>query len=385
MYTGQAVVFKCDRVQYSPPELTPIQPHHPHAMYTCAASAPAAAAAATPAPAAAIAALDAAVGAPAACLCAIVTSLREAPREVRSALDAALAATELHVALEALLGTLHSVVPLPLTALAATLWLVQALTAAVGGGWGSADATQWALEAALRATGAVLSASSASSAATSRPAAEPRESLLDASLELLISSARHRAAGGAASARTVATVLGACGPDGLGGLLGAAAVAAVPAVDEPRLSPPRREQVLRVASALIAQYWRALAADDGALQGVVQLRAAGLALPSDAPTFREALGATRKLHERWASGGAVGAAMAKLGGGNVAASAQGRSAAMAEAALQVLTLLLHARLEPSFESLHDDVIDGLHATLVAEATMATRPPPIWLPLTGQRV
>ena len=76
--------------------------------------------------------------------------------QVRAALDAALGAVELHLLLQTLLASMHAMSPPPLTALAVSLWLVHALTAAIGGGWGGADAAQWALQASLQSIGVVL-------------------------------------------------------------------------------------------------------------------------------------------------------------------------------------------------------------------------------------
>ena len=161
------------------------------------------------------------------------------------------------------------------------------------------------------------------------------------------------------------TLLEACGPDGLGALLNPAA--GVP--EASLLTPPCREQLMRVAAALIAHQWKVLASDAASLSRVMRLLAAGLQQPSDVPTFRLAVEAVVKLHERWASGGAVGAAMAALGGAGVGGG-QSRPAEHVEEAAQLRGLLLSARLEPSLGALHEDTADALHAALCAEARKA---------------
>ena len=299
-----------------------------------------------------------ALGPPLACICAIVTSMRDAPREVRAALDGAMAASELHLVLQRLLGTLHGLRPPPLVALAATLWLVHALTAAVSGGWGGADAAHWALQGALHSLGLVLGGGGGGG--SSRAAKAQSEAVLEASLELVHAAARLRAAP-AASARTVGTILDACGPEQLGALL--APSASVP--EDMRLSPPRREQLMRVAFALLSSQWKALSADEVRLNSVMGLVAAGLSQPSDLPAARQALQAIVQLHERWASGGAVGVVKAALGVGSGVGG--GPTAAQLEQALQLRGLILQARLEPSLETLHEDATDALHAALTAEA------------------
>jgi hypothetical protein len=302
-----------------------------------------------------------ALGPPLACVCAIVTSMRDAPREVRDALDGAMAASELHLVLQRLLGTLHGLRPPPLIALAATLWLVHALTAAVSGGWGGADAAHWALQGALQSMGLVLGGGGGGGGGgSSRAAKAQSEAVLEASLELVHAAARLRAAP-AASARTVGTILDACGPERLGALL--APSASVP--EDMRLSPPRREQLMRVASALLSSQWKALLADEVRLSSVMGLLAAGLSQPSDLPAARQALQAIVQLHERWASGGAVGVVKAALAVGSGAGG--GPTAAQLEHALQLRCLILQARLEPSLETLHEDATDALHAVLTAEA------------------
>jgi hypothetical protein len=106
---------------------------------------------------------------------------------------------------------------------------------------------------------------------SSRAAKAQSEAVLEASLELVHAAARLRAAP-AASARTVGTILDACGPERLGALL--APSASVP--EDMRLSPPRREQLMRVASALLSSQWKALMADEVRLSSVMGLLAAGL-------------------------------------------------------------------------------------------------------------
>jgi hypothetical protein len=254
--------------------------------------------------------------------------MRDAPREVRDALDGAMAASELHLVLQRLLGTLHGLRPPPLIALAATLWLVHALTAAVSGGWGGADAAHWALQGALQSMGLVLGGGGGGGGGgSSRAAKAQSEAVLEASLELVHAAARLRAAP-AASARTVGTILDACGPERLGALL--APSASVP--EDMRLSPPRREQLMRVASALLSSQWKALLADEVRLSSVMGLLAAGLSQPSDLPAARQALQAIVQLHERWASGGAVGvvkAALAVVTAWNGSADMENRNAALA--------------------------------------------------------
>lgn len=341
-----------------------------------------------------------AVGAPALCLCAMITAARDAPQEARAALDGALDAAGVHDVLQALLAQLLARAPPPFGALASIMRLLRALKRSIGsaGVWGSTAAVQWTLSAALQTT-----ALAAAALPESTPAWTPHavgaaraecEALLEAALDLVTTavSARRGAMAADSAAALVGQVLDACGPQRFGSLLGASAVhaaggggggrdeARAAAAAAPLLSPPLREKLLALAHALLTSQWKALrtAGDQQAmLAAVMQLVAAGLSHPSDAPAFRVALSCTSLLHERTAGGGAVGAAKAALmaaNGGACGEAAHARpgwaSGGLSDLGMQLRCLVLSARLDRAHAPLHDDTDGCLHAVLAAEAQLA---------------
>ena len=318
-----------------------------------------------------------ALGAPASCLTAVVTSIRDAPLEARTALDAALRAALLDSVLQTQLASLPLVRPPPLGAICSLLRLLRALTRSVGGTslWGSDAAATWALSAALQSISLAADAQHSASATRAE-----REGVLEAALELVVSATSERRAaaraGGAGGGEgaLVSQVLEVCGPNGLGGLLmqpaGTAANAHEPTA---LLSPPLRELLLSLADALLTTHWKVVGTHEPALTTVMQLLAAGLMQPADRPAFRQCLPAVRTLHSKWAGGGKVNAARAALagalgGGAGGAAGAGGvppPSAALQEQASHLRDLILAARLDPSHAPLHEEAAATLYAALKA--------------------
>ena len=145
-----------------------------------------------------------------------------------------------------------------------------------------------------------------------------------------------------------------------------------------RFSPPRREQLMRIAAALVNNHWAALQHSVVQLSRVMQLLLAGLSQPSDLPAFRQCLPAVVMIHERWARRGTVSSAKAALhalggtaglGSGATPPSAARPSDVHLHEARQLRCWLLHARLDPSVATAHDETTDALYTCLSSEARM----------------
>ena len=314
------------------------------------------------------------VGAPASCLCAVVSTARDAPVEARAALDGALRAAALDAALQAQLSALPLATPPPLGAICSLLRLLRALTRSVGAAavWGSEAAASWAMNAALQSIRLAADSHRCASAT-----ATEREGVIEAGLALVVSAASERRASSGGGAALVSQILEVCGPEQLGGLLLMPASGGSHA-STLLLSPPLREQLISLAGALISTHWKTVGPHEPALATLLQLLAAGLMQPSDRPTFRRTLLAVVDVHERWAGGGKVCAARAALerGAAGVAAVVTGAagggtsalpSSALREQAMQLRCLVLAARLDPANAPIHEEAAQCLFASLKAEA------------------
>ena len=222
------------------------------------------------------------IGAPASCLCAVVTATRDAPAEARTAFDGALRSVHLDEALQSQLSSLPLLRPPPLGAICSLLRLLRALTRSVGAGtaWGSEAAAQWALSAALHSIR--LAADVQVTGGSSRT---EREGVLEAGLELVVSAASERRSSSNSSngAVLVSQILEVCGPE----LLGALLLQPVGGGDSSGsiLSPPLREQLLSLAHALLTNWWKVIGTHEPHLTVVIQMLAAGLMQPADRPAF----------------------------------------------------------------------------------------------------
>ena len=322
-------------------------------------------------------ATDMRVGAPACCLSAVLTAMRDAPSEARAALDTAVLAAQLGEALQAQLGLLASSTPPPLGALWSLLRLLRVLTRSVAAGspWSALAASQFSLRTALQCIGLVVSGGAPTGSAASSRA--QREGLVEAALELVLASVGERSTGGADSAALVGDVLEICGPTKLGALLDVAgagsgapppAEAAMSAQEASGvLTPSLREMLVAVVHALFVGHWKALAACDAWLSSALALVAAALRQPADGPTFRHSLKTVRLLHDKWAGGGTVRAVLAALGGGGDANGAGGGlPQPLQEMGTQLRCLVLAARLDPAHAPVHEEAAECLHAATAAE-------------------